>query len=131
MPKNGQNFLTELGIQKSPGINEIELSVFGRGYGECLVISCGSKEFIVVDSFKNSETGNPIALDYLETMGISSNAIKQIVLTHWHQDHITGISEILQKASPDAKLVISPIIKKEKFYEYISIGLKEMKGITK
>jgi len=125
MPKNGKSFLAELGIQKPPENDEIELSVFGRGYGECLVISCGFKEFIVVDSFINNETGNPIALDYLEAMGVSSFAIKQVVLTHWHQDHITGISEILKKASPDAKLVISPIVKQGRFFEYISIGIHE------
>jgi len=41
------------------------------------------------------------------------------------QDHITGISNILQEASHEAKLVISPIIQQEKFLEYIAIGLKE------
>ena len=43
--------MAELGQQKTPDINEIELSVFGRGFGECIVISCGLNEYIVVDSF--------------------------------------------------------------------------------
>jgi hypothetical protein len=112
-------------LKKPPSTDEIELSVFGRGYGECLVISCGSNEFVVVDSFVNKETGNPIALDYLDAMSIDATAIKQVVLTHWHQDHITGIANILQTASPDAKLVISPIIQREKFNEYMTIGVLE------
>jgi len=125
MPENGQNFLADSELRKPPKTDEIELSVFGRGFGDCLIVSCGHNEFLVVDSFINNETGNPIALDYMEAMGFSSGAIKQVVLTHWHQDHITGISNILQEASHEAKLVISPIIQQEKFLEYIAIGLKE------
>jgi len=112
-------------LQIPPKDNEIEVSVFGRGFGECLVISCGTNEFVVVDSFKNKETGNPIALDYMDAIGLPHSAIKQVVLTHWHQDHIAGISDVLNKASSDAKLVISPVIRKEKFLEYMAIGMAE------
>jgi hypothetical protein len=130
MPENCQSFLTESQLRKPPGIHDIELSVFGRGFGECLVITCGLNEYIVVDSFINNETGNPIALDYLDAIGLSSNVIKQVILTHWHQDHIMGISEVIKNASPDAKLVISPIIKKEKFLEYMTIGIAEKSAST-
>jgi hypothetical protein len=125
MPENWRSFLEISGIQKPPKNNEIELSVFGRGFGECLVASCGLNEFVIVDSFINNETGNPIALDYMNAIGLSSVAIKQVVLTHWHQDHITGIAEVLRNASPNAKLVVSPIIQKEKFLKYMTIGINE------
>jgi glyoxylase-like metal-dependent hydrolase (beta-lactamase superfamily II) len=131
MPENSQSFLLEPRLRKPPITHEIELSVFGKGYGECLVISCGLNEFIVVDSFINNDTGRPIALDYLEAMGIPFESIKQVVLTHWHKDHIAGITEVLQRASRDAKLVISPIIEKEKFLEYILIGKMENNSSTK
>ena len=88
------------------------------------MIHCGGNEFIVVDSFLNPATGNPVALDYIQAMGFSATAIKRIVLTHWHQDHTQGIHQLLIQADSNSKLVISPIIQKEKFQKYISLGIK-------
>ena len=125
MLKTWLHFLEELKSRKPLADNELEITVFGKGYGECLLVSCGSNEFIVIDSFVNNYTKRPIALDYLDAIGLDSKQIKQIVMTHWHKDHIDGISDILKVASSEAKLVISPIIKIEKFLKYIAIGINE------
>ena len=58
MLKNGQNFLTTSQLQIPPNNNEVEISVFGRGFGECILLCCGHKEFIVVDSFINETQKN-------------------------------------------------------------------------
>ncbi len=125
MPLNGQNFLKNSALQIPPKTSEIEISVFGRGYGECIVLHCGNNEFIVVDSFINAYTKNPICLDYLSSMGIPSTSIKRVVVTHWHKDHIEGIDKVLEQSSPDAKIVLSPIIREEKFHEYLQLGISE------
>lgn len=86
---SGANFLqdsTEM-INKPPEYNEYEVAVFGRGYGESIVLSCGNRDFIIVDSFINPDTGRPIALDYLDCMNIKYDRIKQVIITHWHDDH--------------------------------------------
>jgi len=118
-------------LKKPPADDEIEVSVFGRGYGECLLISCSNREFVVVDSFLGETSNNPIALDYLDAIGVGASAIKRIVLTHWHQDHITGISTILKNASQDSQLIMSPIIKQEKLNSFLQIGIKENNPSTK
>ena len=35
---NGQNFLKDLNLQKQSTESELEFVVFGRGYGECILI---------------------------------------------------------------------------------------------
>lgn len=119
---NGQNFLADAKLKIKPKDSEIEISVFGRGFGECIVICCGNQEFIVIDSFLNPQTKNPIALDYLNALGVSATSIKKVVLTHWHADHISGAADILKVANPEVQLVVSPIISKQKFSEYINLG---------
>lgn len=121
--ESGQSFLTPF-FQTPPKTDEIEITVFGKGFGECIVLSCGHNEFIVIDSFVNDDTKNAIAIDYMAWIGLPVSSIKRVVLTHWHQDHIAGISQILNQADKDVKLVLSPIIKKEKFNEYMALGFK-------
>lgn len=125
MSNFGQDFLNDPLVRNSPSENEIELSVFGKGYGECLVLCCGHQEYIVVDSFINPSTNNPIAIDYLGAIGMPLNSIKEVVLTHWHKDHIEGISTILNNLGSNVKLILSPILKDDQFMEFIFRGIKE------
>ena len=125
MSNFGQDFLNDPLVRNSPSENEIELSVFGKGYGECLVLCCGHQEYIVVDSFINPSTNNPIAIDYLDAIGMPLNSIKEVVLTHWHKDHIEGISTILNNLGSNVKLILSPILKDDQFMEFIFRGIKE------
>lgn len=127
---NGLDFLNNAQLKKKPNANEIEISVFGKGFGECIIIGCGDNEYIVVDSFINPETKNPIAVDYLNAIGVPLSAITTVVLTHWHADHIAGISNLLNLTGQETKIVLSPIINKEKFHEFINLGIKGNKNST-
>lgn len=90
-----------------PADNEIEISVFGPGLGECILCHMGSGRWLVVDSFIDGNSAQPIALAYLRSLGIDpSAAIKLIVATHWHDDHIRGLADIL-KAAPEAAFAIT------------------------
>lgn len=131
MLMNGQNFLNQSLFQTPPSNDEIEITIFGLGFGECIVLGCNNQEFIVIDSFINPDTNNPIAIDYLSCLNLPKSSIKEVVLTHWHQDHIAGISDVLNEASPDVKLVISPIIRQTKFNQYMSIGFATNNYSTK
>ena len=123
----GQNFLQDSTqkINIAPKDEEYEVSVFGRGYGECIVICCGNNEYVIIDSFLNPETKNPIALDYLKCMNIDFDKIKKIVITHWHDDHIRGAFKIVKAVENDIKIVLNPIVMEEKFNQYISYGLHD------
>jgi beta-lactamase superfamily II metal-dependent hydrolase len=80
----------------SPQASEIEVSLFGPGYGECAVLHLGGGEWMVVDSCIDSSSGRPVALQYLEGLGVEpSDAVRLVVATHAHDDHIAGIANVL------------------------------------
>jgi hypothetical protein len=93
-------------IHTPPHLDEIEVSLFGPGYGESVLIHLGRGKWMVVDSCLNKER-KPSVLEYLKILGVDpSNAVEQIVATHWHDDHIGGISEILDQC-PNAVFICS------------------------
>ena len=124
---NGKSFLLDSNekIANPPDLSEYEVSVFGRGYGECIVLSCGNRDFVIIDSFINPNSGRPIALDYLDCLEISYNKIKQVIITHWHDDHIRGISEIISSSNENIQIVLNPIIKERDFLKYVQKGTEE------
>jgi len=80
-----------------PKDDELELSLFGPGFGECCVLHLGDGEWFVVDSCLNGETRRSIALDYLEFLGVDvATAVKMVVVTHWHDDHVRGIDQLAE-----------------------------------
>lgn len=82
-----------------PEPNQVEVNVFGPGVGECLVIHLGEGSWMVVDSCKGRGAKRPAALDYLEHIGADvEKDVEIIVATHWHDDHVRGISEVFDKA---------------------------------
>ena len=129
--ESGQKFLENLNLQKQSTENELEFAVFGRGYGECILIKYDACEYMVVDSFINPETKNPIVIDYLNSLKVSTKCIKKIVITHWHRDHIAGISDIIKQSSDDVKIIINPIVKNDKFFEFISLSKEQKQESTK
>jgi len=88
-----------------PKHDEIEVSVFGPGYGECILIHAGDNEWIIVDSCIDSVSREPAAMQYLKGIGVNSNeAVKFIIASHWHDDHIRGMSSIVNSCQ-NAKFV--------------------------
>ncbi|MFN2100347.1 MBL fold metallo-hydrolase [Altererythrobacter sp. MF3-039] len=81
-----------------PKADQIEISIFGKGIGECSVVHVGQDRWIVIDSFLDDD-GFPVARRYLEHIGVSPEKVQLIILTHWHDDHIRGASDLLGWAS--------------------------------
>jgi len=78
--------------------DELEISIFGPGYGEALALHVGFGKWILVDSCLEPESGKPAQLQYLESLGIDiSSAVKLIVATHWHDDHVQGIASLVRE----------------------------------
>ena len=83
-----------------PRDDEIEVSVFGPGYGESLLIHVGKGCWIAVDSCIDHASRRPRPLRYLEALGVDPNtAIHIVVASHWHDDHIRGMHELFKAAS--------------------------------
>lgn len=81
---------------KCPKSEATQIIVFGKGYGESILINIGNNKYIVIDSFINPETDNPIVLDYITSIGLDSSAIVGIICSHWDDDHIRGLSSIAE-----------------------------------
>jgi hypothetical protein len=105
-----------------PAPGEFEVSLFGPGVGECAVVHVGDGEWIVVDSCVERSTGRPIAVDYLQRLGFDlKTAIKALVVTHWHDDHVRGISQLLE-AAPAASVYCSAALNKTEFRRAVIAG---------
>ena len=101
-------------LTSPPGVDEVEISLFGPGYGECIVVHLGDHKWIVVDSCIGADV-QPTALTYLQNLGLDpSDAVRLIVATHWHDDHIRGMSTML-KTCQNADFCCSIALLKEEF----------------
>jgi hypothetical protein len=98
-----------------PALDEVEISLFGPGYGECVLIHPGDGYWIVVDSCIDPITFIPAVLSYLDRIGVDSTvAVKQVIATHWHDDHIRGLGKVF-RACRNAEFVCSEAISNEEF----------------
>ena len=78
-----------------PEDRECEINLIGPGYGECVVLHIGGGAWVVVDSCVDAQ--GPRALQYLESIGLDpAQAVALIVATHWHDDHMRGMSKLVQ-----------------------------------
>ncbi len=107
----------------TPTEDEIEVSLFGPGYGEGILVHLGNNEWIVVDSCINPNTGKPASLEYLDNIQVEPDSIKLIIATHWHDDHIRGLFEIVQICQ-NSVFVFSDAFTKEEFINLLSLYTK-------
>ena len=110
-----------------PVADEIEVTVLGPGYGESVVVHLGNGEWLIVDSCVDSSDSNkPVApLLYLRSLGVKvEQAVKYIVVSHWDDDHVKGIANVVE-ACISADFICSEVFPKEEFTDFVealSIG---------
>lgn len=104
------------GINK-PAPDEIEMSILGggNGYGECIVIHAGYDHWIIVDSAKDPTSKRPLALAYFDEIGVNpEQSVRLVLATHWHDDHIGGLAEVVA-ACKNAEFACSQALGHKKF----------------
>lgn len=108
-----------------PSADEVEVTLLGRGFGESVVLHLCDNDWVVIDSLMSSRrTSAP--LDYLLDLGIAPERVRAILATHWHDDHVAGISQLYKWATGAA--LAMPIVKNSK--ELISyLAAQEPDGI--
>ena len=89
-----------------PTADEVEVVVFGPGYGEAIAVHLGDHQWLLVDSCIDPNTKRPAALDYLAAIGVPATDVRVVVATHWHDDHVRGLSNVVAACS-NAELQIS------------------------
>jgi hypothetical protein len=80
-----------------PAPDELEISIFGPGYGEAILLHVGQGQWVTVDSC--IDPINPaivVPLRYLQDIGVDcSTQVACVIVSHWHDDHIRGLSELM------------------------------------
>ncbi|MYB34106.1 MAG: hypothetical protein F4X92_03055 [Gammaproteobacteria bacterium] len=88
-----------------PNADEVEVTIFGPGYGECMygecmygecmVIHIGSGKWAIIDSCLD-DADEPASLAYLRGLGVSveSDVISGRA-SHWHDDHVKGLAKTI------------------------------------
>lgn len=114
MPSDGNN------LAVAPGSNELEVSVFGPGFGECILLHLGHGQWAVVDSCLDAASKQPAALHYLAGFGANpAGSIQLVLATHWHDDHMHGISRVFQVAT-DAIFACTAAVQQADFKEVLT-----------
>ena len=80
----------------APQRDQIEVSLFGPGYGECVLLHIGDDNWVIVDSCFDKHR-EPVALAYLRNLGLNpAEVVRLVAATHWHDDHIRGMGELVK-----------------------------------
>jgi hypothetical protein len=95
-----------------PADDELEISVFGPGYGEALALHVGQGDWILVDSCL--QDGHPAGLAYLRSIGVDAQRVKVVLATHWHDDHIRGLAAIVRECA-SARVGLSAAVSNREF----------------
>ncbi len=97
---------------QAPLPHEIEVTLLGPGYGECVLLHVGHGAWIVVDSCEDGADQPLPVLAYLQKLGVSPAAVQWVVATHWHDDHVRRIDELFRHCS-SARLAVSSALDSE------------------
>lgn len=102
----------------APAVDEVEVIVFGPGYGECIAVHFGSGKWMIVDSCLAPDK-TPAPLAYFTSIGVTPNQVKYIVVTHWHDDHSKGVSKVAAVCT-EARVGVSNVLNMKEGREFLA-----------
>lgn len=101
-------------MNSPPDYSEFEISIFGPGCGESIVVHTGSNKWMIIDSCRGKD-GMPAPVSYLTSIGVDlSKDVVAVVASHWHDDHTAGLSKIFQQCK-SSKLICAQAMTTEEF----------------
>jgi hypothetical protein len=111
-----------------PRADELEISIFGPGRGECVLVHLGDNEWCIVDSCIARGSPEPVAVEYLRRFENDAlKRVKLVVATHWHDDHIGGLASILDVA-PQATFCCSMALRSDEFVKLVAVAPEAIQG---
>jgi hypothetical protein len=114
-----------------PDADVIEVSIFGPGKGESVLVHLGHGKWIMVDSCIDAQDGSITAINYLERIGVSIDSdVIMILGTHAHDDHIAGISRALDSCKA-AFFACSSALTGEDFISILAEDFQAELGLRK
>lgn len=102
-----------------PAADELEVSIFGPGFGEAIAVHFGDGKWMLVDScWLDRVQQVPVTRDYLDSIGVPANQVKQIVASHWHDDHVSGLSRLIERYT-DAEISLPSYLSLDEGREFL------------
>ncbi len=120
-------------LGSQPRSAEMEVTVLGPGHGESIVVHLGRGEWLIVDSCVDAsdDQKRSAPLKYLRSLGVQvETAVKLVVVTHWDDDHVRGIAEVVETCS-SARVCCSTALTQREFTEFVeksSVGATATDG---
>ena len=103
----------------APEADAVEIAVFGPGIGESVTLHLGNNEWIIIDSCICPGETTPAPILYLRQIGVdASTAVKRVLATHWHDDHIRGLGAVLRECQ-GAQFAMSGALAAEQFFQLV------------
>jgi beta-lactamase superfamily II metal-dependent hydrolase len=94
----------------------VEVSIIGPGRGECIIVHLGNNEWFLVDSCIAARETQSVVFEYLDSFKNNAiDGIRWILATHWHDDHIRGLAELLARV-PKAEFFCSSALNSDEFF---------------
>jgi len=76
--------------------DQVSVTLIGPGYGESIVVHLGGGNWMVVDSCVHRSGNLSAPLRYLKEQGVDVESdVKLVVASHWHDDHVAGLAQLL------------------------------------
>ena len=98
--------------------------MIGPGYGESIIVHLGDGEWVIVDSCiqKLDEGGSQsAAIAYLREIGVDPiSQVSRVVATHWHDDHIGGLSQVVEECA-SAIFCCAMALREDEFIGFASV----------
>jgi beta-lactamase superfamily II metal-dependent hydrolase len=111
-----------------PQSDEFEVSVFGPGRGECILVHLGYNEWCMIDSCVGRGRSLPAAVEYLKELGQATlDGVLLVLATHWHDDHIGGIAASLREFT-NAQFACSTALGQQQFLTLVQLQAKSLQG---
>jgi hypothetical protein len=111
-----------------PAADQVELNLFGPGYGESVLVHLGVNRWLIVDSCVEMTGGKPAALEYLDLLGVdASTSVLYLVATHWHDDHVGGFAALVRHCR-QARVHFTSAMTSEVLLELIGSDFSEPVG---
>lgn len=110
-----------MSVVSPPALDELEVTLIGPGYGEAALVHIGDCKWIAIDSCKLPGAERPASIDYLNSIGVDpATAILCVVVTHFDDDHIRGVSETIS-AADSASIVMSAAFINRDFLRLVNL----------
>jgi hypothetical protein len=106
----------------------VEVSVVGRGYGECVLVHLGWGDWLIVDCcLADPEPPAPYPALYLERIGVPFEQVRWLLASHWHDDHVAGF-RALTRLCGTATVFMSEALRSQEFASLVLAEIEEPPG---